>query len=198
MQIFEASKTELSGTILDLGGNDFSHNISNHFMGIYDIQFADKFPKDKNTIKLDLEIDKNLSKKFDNICLMNILEHIKNYKNVINLSKNTLNPNGRIIGSVPFLFKIHYSPNDYFRFSEQLLYEEFKDFGFEQIEIKSLGKGIFSNFYSNIFDYTKKIPLLNVLLITTFLIFDKIFFFINKNYVKSYPLGYFFIATKKN
>ena len=197
MQIFEASKTELSGTILDLGGNDFSHNISNYFNGNYVIQFADKFPKDEKTIKVDLELDKTLNQKFDNICLMNILEHIKNYKNVINFSNNVLNLNGRIIGSVPFLFKIHYSPNDYFRFTEQLLYEEFKDLGFEQIVIKPLSKGIFSNIYATIFDYTKKIPLLNILLIIFCLILDKIFFFINKNYIKNYPLGYFFIATKK-
>lgn len=198
MQIFEVSKTELSGTILDLGGNDFSHNISNYFNGSYIIQFADKFPKDEKTIKIDLELDKSLNKKFDNICLMNILEHIKNYKNVINFSKNVLNLNGRLIGSVPFLFKIHYSPNDYFRFTEQLLNEELKDSGFEKIVIKPLGKGIFSNFYSTFFDYTKKIPLLNTFLITICLILDKIFFFINKNYIKNYPLGYFFIATKKN
>ena len=197
MQIFEASKTELSGTILDLGGNDFSHNISNYFNGNYVIQFADKFPKDEKTIKVDLELDKTLNQKFDNICLMNILEHIKNYKNVINFSNNVLNLNGRIIGSVPFLFKIHYSPNDYFRFTEQLLYEEFKDLGFEQIVIKPLSKGIFSNIYATIFDYTKKIPLLNILLIIFCLILDKIFFFINKNYIKNYPLGYFFTATKK-
>jgi hypothetical protein len=197
LQIFEASKTELSGTILDLGGNDFSHNISNYFNGNYVIQFADKFPKDEKTIKVDLELDKTLNQKFDNICLMNILEHIKNYKNVINFSNNVLNLNGRIIGSVPFLFKIHYSPNDYFRFTEQLLYEEFKDSGFEQIVIKPLSKGIFSNIYATIFDYTKKIPLLNILLIIFCLILDKIFFFINKNYIKNYPLGYFFIATKK-
>ena len=197
MQIFEASKTELSGTILDLGGNDFSHNISNYFNGNYVIQFADKFPKDEKTIKVDLELDKTLNQKFDNICLMNILEHIKNYKNVINFSNNVLNLNGRIIGSVPFLFKIHYSPNDYFRFTEQLLYEEFKDLGFEQIVIKPLSKGIFSNIYATIFDYTKKIPLLNIFLIIFCLILDKIFFFINKNYIKNYPLGYFFIAIKK-
>jgi hypothetical protein len=197
LQIFEVSKTELSGTILDLGGNDFSHNISNYFNGSYKIQFADKFPKDEKTIKVDLEFDKALNQKFDNICLMNILEHIKNYKNVINFSNNVLNLNGRIIGSVPFLFKIHFSPNDYFRFTEQLLYEEFKESGFEQIVIKPLGKGIFSNTYSFFFDYTKKIPLLNILLITICLILDKIFFFINRNYIKSYPLGYFFIAIKK-
>ena len=79
-----------------------------------------------------------------------------------------------------------------------MLYEEFKDSGFEQIVIKPLGKGIFSNFYSIIFDYTKKIPLLNTLLITICLILDKIFFFINRNYIKSYPLGYYFTAIKKN
>ena len=198
MQIFEASKLELNGGLLDLGGNDFEHNISNYFKGNYKIDYADKFPKDINVIKLDLEIDNNLNKKFDYICLMNVLEHIKNYKNVINLSNNTLKTNGILIGSVPFLFKIHYSPNDYFRFSDQLLKEEFIDYGFEKIIIKNLSEGIFSNFYSFIFEYTKKIPFLNIFLITIFLILDKIFFFINKNYCKIYPLGYFFIATKRN
>ena len=198
MQILEASKTELSGTVLDLGGNDFTHNISNYFRGNYVIQFADKFPKNEKVIKLDLEIDNSLKDKFDNICLMNVLEHIKNYKNVINICSKSLNINGSIIGSVPFLFKIHYSPNDYFRFTEQLLKEEFADQGFKKIKIKKLGEGIFTNFYSSIFDYTKKIPLLNIFLLTFFLILDKIIFFISKNYVKKYPLGYFFIATKEN
>lgn len=129
---------------------------------------------------------------------MNVLEHIKNYKNVINICSKSLNINGSIIGSVPFLFKIHYSPNDYFRFTEQLLKEEFADQGFKKIKIKKLGEGIFTNFYSSIFDYTKKIPLLNIFLLTFFLILDKIIFFISKKYVKIYPLGYFFIATKEN
>lgn len=196
LQIYEASNLNIEDKILDLGGNNFSHNISNFFNGKYEIQYADKFPKDENTIKVDLEIDDDLSQKYNVVCIMNILEHIKNYKNVINLCKISLNQNGLLIGSVPYMFKIHHSPNDYFRFSSQLIFEELETFGFKNIKIKPMGYGVFSNFYSFIFDYTKKIPLLNIFLITLSLLLDKLFFFVNKGYVIHYPIGYFFTANK--
>ena len=114
----------INGTLLDLGGNDFSHNITKHFKGSYNIQFADKFPKNEQVIKVDLEKDETVKKTFENVCIMNVLEHIKNYRNAINLCKKSLSKNGFLIGTVPFIFKVHYSPNDYFRFTEQLLEEE--------------------------------------------------------------------------
>ena len=198
MQIFEAARHELNGSVLDLGGNDYKHNISYFFKGIYNIKFADKFPKNDQTFKIDLEKKSSIQEKYENICLMNVLEHIKNYKNVIKISYDTLKPGGKIIGTVPYLFKIHYSPNDYFRFTNQLLEEELHSFGFKDIEIKPLSCGLFTNIYSQIFDFTKKIPFFNIFLITLFLILDCLFFFLNKNYKKNYPLGYFFTATKKD
>ena len=194
LQIFEAQKLNINGTVLDLGGNDFSHNISKYFKGSYKIQFADKFPKNDQVIQVDLEKDETINKTFDNVCVMNVLEHIKNYKNAINLCKNSLTKNGLLIGTVPYIFKIHYSPNDYFRYTEQLIIEELKFTGFTDVRIKNLGLGIFTNFYSSFCDYTNRVPLLNLLLVCLFLILDKIFYFVNKSYVKSYPLGYFFTA----
>ena len=196
LQIFEAAKYELNGSVLDLGGNDYKHNISYFFKGNYKIKFADKFPKNNQTLKIDLEEVSIIDENYNNICLMNVLEHIKNYKNVLKLSHDTLETGGKIIGTVPFLFKIHYSPNDYFRFSEQLLKEELNSLGFKNIQIKPLSCGLFTNIYSQIFDFTKKIPLFNVFLIILFLILDNLFFLLNKNYKKNYPLGYFFSATK--
>lgn len=197
MQIFEASRHKLNGSVLDLGGNDYKHNISYFFKGSFNIKFADKFPKNDQTLKIDLEKESSIQEKYENICLMNVLEHIKNYKNAIKISYDTLKPGGKIIGTVPFLFKIHYSPNDYFRFTNQLLEEELHLFGFKDIEIKPLSCGLFTNIYSQIFDFTKKMPFFNIFLIVIFLLLDCLFFFINKNYKKNYPLGYFFIATKK-
>ena len=58
-----------------------------------------------------------------------------------------------------------------------------------------MGYRVFSNFYSFIFDYTKKIPLLNIFLILLAYYWIN-YFFVNKGYVIHYPVGYFFTANK--
>ena len=199
LQILETKKINLSGNILDLGGNKNPRNISRFFAGNYFIEYADKFPQDDETISLDLEEQNTLSKKYQCICLMNILEHIKNYRNVINLSSDSLYDEGLLIGTVPFIFKIHNSPNDYFRFTKQLLVEELEDREFKEIKVINLGYGPFTNFYSSISDYFMQItPLLNIFLLVPCIIFDKILYIFYKNFSNYYPLGYFFTAKKKN
>ena len=75
---------------------------------------------------------------------------------------------GLLIGTVPFIFKIHNSPNDYFRFTKQLLVEELEDREFKEIKVINLGYGPFTNFYSSISDYFMQImPLLNIFLISS-------------------------------
>ncbi len=199
LQILETKKINLNGNILDLGGNNNPRNISRFFAGNYSIEYADKFPQDDKTISLDLEEQNILSKKYQGICLMNILEHIKNYRNVINLCSDSLYDEGLLIGTVPFIFKIHNSPNDYFRFTKQLLIEELEDREFKEIKIINLGYGPFTNFYSSISDYFMQImPLLNIFLLVPCIIFDKILYIFYKNFSNYYPLGYFFTAKKKN
>jgi hypothetical protein len=95
------------------------------------------------------------------------------------------------------MFGVHPSPNDYHRFTLQLLKEELEEVGFTDIKIKALGYGFFTNIYSLICNFTKKIPLLNILIITVCIFLDVIFFKINKNFKKNHPLGYYFIASKK-
>ena len=196
MQILETEKIIINGTILDLGANANENNITNFLNKNANIIYADKFPKN-NSLFIDLEINNKLDKKFDNIATMNLLEHIKNYRNVIQLSYNSLNKNGLFLGSTPFMFGVHPSPNDYHRFTLQLLKEELEEVGFTDIKIKALGYGFFTNIYSLICNFTKKIPLLNILIITVCIFLDVIFFKINKNFKKNHPLGYYFIASKK-
>lgn len=199
LQILETKKINLNGKILDLGGNKNLRNISKYFAGNNSIEYADKFPQDDKTIFIDLEVQNTLSKKYQYICVMNILEHVKNYRNVLNLCSDSLHDEGLLIGTVPFIFKIHNSPNDYFRFTKQLLIEELEDRGFKEINIIDLGYGPFTNFYSSISDYAMQIlPLINILLLIPCIILDKILYIIYKNFTKYYPLGYFFIAKKKN
>ena len=196
MQILETAKINTKGPILDLGANFQDNNITNFLIKNTNITYADKFPK-KNEVYIDLEVHKKLKKKFNYIFAMNVLEHIKNYRNVIQLSYNSLNKNGLLIGTTPFMFGVHFSPNDYHRFTFQLLKEELEEVGFIDIKIKALGYGFFTNIYSLICNFTKKIPLLNILIITVCIFLDIIFFKINKNFKKNHPLGYYFVASKK-
>ena len=75
---------------------------------------------------------------------MNVLE----YKNINNCFKNVndiLDDDGIIYGSVPFLFHIHQSPNDYYRYTQQFLEEFLRENNFKSIEVKVLGTGFFVN-----------------------------------------------------
>ena len=199
LQIIKIKKIEISNSLLDIGGTKDPRNISFYFPGKYKKKYVDKFSSDQDIYKLDLEEINIIHEKYDFVCLLNILEHIKNYKNTIKLSYDALTDRGTLIGSVPFMFKVHYSPKDYFRFTNQLLEEELKDAGFTDIRIEPLGLGPFTNMYSALSDYFMKLSSwINVFLILVCIILDKLFNLFNKKFSRYYPLGYFFIAKKNN
>lgn len=199
LQLIELSKLNLNGQTIDLGGNPVSNNLASQINLKGKLWFADKFQTHESTIKLDLETDKSLNTKYSNVTIINVLEHLKNYKNAINLCYEILENDGLIIGSTPFMYKVHYSPNDYYRYTAQLIVEELESSGFREVKIKPLGLGPLTNFYSIISDYIFSIfPLLNILVLIPFIIIDKLFSLINQNFVKHYPLGYYFTAKKIN
>jgi len=150
---------------------------------------------------LDLEIDlKNQKlynvKQFDYILLMNVLEHIYNFNNCLNICYNLNKDSGTLVGSTPFFFRIHGSPNDYFRYTKRTLEIILKKAGYSEFLVYPLGGGIFLSFYSNIFLITSKIPLLNNVLLPISLVLDKFLRIFTKNYKDIMPIGYFFIAKK--
>ena len=66
---------------------------------------------------------------------MNVLEHIKNINNCFKSINDILDDDGIIYGSVPFLFHIHKSPNDYYRYTT-IFRGIFKRKYFKSIEVK--------------------------------------------------------------
>jgi SAM-dependent methyltransferase len=165
------------------------------------ITFTDINPvAKKSVIKIDLEKKINLeSDEYDVVILNNTLEHIYNHQNCINESFRILKKNGTCVGSVPFIKRIHYDPDDYFRYTSSSLKRIFMEAGFKDIHIKALGYGPLTASASYV------VPLLkfNILKCITYLIaisFDKILNYImpEKDNIKSehFPLGYFFIVKK--
>lgn len=197
MQILEIKKLNLQGAVLDIGSKQSPTNVTNYLKTEEKIIYADKYSTNPNDLKIDLEKKINfIEHKYDNIILFNVLEHIFDFKNCINNCNNLLKKNGYFYGSVPFLFKIHGSPDDYFRYTEQAISKILISNGFLEIKIKVLGGGIFICFFCYVSGITNKIPLLNniLLIICNFLDFIVSIFAKNIKYI--FPLGYFFEAKK--
>jgi len=199
-QILETSKLRTDGKILDLGSSNSSNNILKYNSSIKNIKFADKFSNNDEVLSIDLEIFPNkISDTFKYIFLFNVMEHIKNFDNCLKNVFCMLDNGGKLIGSVPFLFKVHPSPNDYLRFTDQFLIEKFKEIGFKNVKVDVLIGGIFISFYSNIFTLLNKIPLsfvINIPFLLICLFLDKMLNLFSKNYKKNYPIGYYFITEK--
>ena len=196
-QILEIQKLEINSDFLDLGSTQSETNVSNYVKnkGLRTYANLSTNLKDQNYINLET-YPNEIKKKFKTIFLMNVLEHIKNTNNCFNNINDILDSDGIVYGSTPFLFHIHQSPNDYFRFTKQFLEEFLKEKGYKDIEVKILGTGIFCNMYSSLFNLTKIIPFLNVIIFSLAIIFDKVLNIFLKNIKDINPLGYFFIAKK--
>ena len=105
--------------------------------------------------------------------------------------------NGLLIGSTPFLFRIHGSPQDYYRFTDTLLEKDLKDSGFQKIKVKTLGSGIFTMFFNSIMVYNRFFSPLNCFFFLIALSFDSFLNIFSQGNKKNYPIGYFFLANKK-
>jgi len=196
-QIIEIKKLDLNGSILDVGSKKSVTNVTNYLNEKNKIIYADNYSEDQKDLKIDLEkIGQFNNIGFDNIALLNVLEHIFNYKNCLKNCYLILNKNGKFFGSTPFFFRIHGSPKDYFRYTEDALKRLMEESGFKEIEIKILEGGIFICFYNSISLITNKIPLLNNILLILCQILDKSIYLFSKNMKKIFPLGYFFFAKK--
>ena len=199
-QIIETSKLQIDGEALDVGSSNSSNNILKYNSSIKKIKFADKFSDSDKILSIDLEIYPNeIKDTFKYVFLLNVMEHIKNFDNCLKNVFYLVEEGGKFIGSIPFLFRVHSSPNDYLRFTDQFLIEKFNEIGFKNIKVDVLLGGIFISFYSNLFTLLNKIPLsflINIPFFFICLLLDKILSLFSENFKKNYPIGYYFIAEK--
>ena len=94
-------------------------------------------------MNIDLQKKILIELKYDYIIIFNVLEHLLDPNLALrNLSK-ICKKNGKIIGSTPFLFRVHGAPKDYSRFTKDHLIELLKSSNFKDIEIIELGTGPF-------------------------------------------------------
>jgi SAM-dependent methyltransferase len=135
---------------------------------------------------------------FSAVLLINLLEHLYGYAFAVREARRVLAPGGRVIGVVPFMFNVHGSPSDHFRFTRFTLERLLKESGFEHVQIKELGTGAFSVIYHCLLGFIRWNWLANILIP----VFGGIDRFIarlkpdNKMGVREMPLGYYFEAFR--
>ena len=195
LEIFKKFKIE--GDIIEFGA---SEEINKNFCGPNlencKVTFSNIDSSNKEFLNIDLQKTISLNTKFDYIVIFNVLEHLLDpnlaFKNLSTICKK----NGKIIGSTPFLFRVHGAPRDYSRYTKDHLIELLKSNNFKDIEIIELGTGPFLACVSLLRSYLKYLPIFYQLLILLSLAFDKLIKLIIKTDPKKiYPIGYLFFAS---
>jgi len=191
-------KEKLEGLILDLGGqkNAEYHNL---IKGSHEIKVVNLDERYGYDLFFDLENNFPIDKEScDNVLAINVLEHIYNYENFITESNRILKKEGKIIIAVPFLYQVHPSPKDFWRFTHFSLEKILTDAGFTDVIVEPLGYGMFSAIYNQTYNI-QKIKILKIAAEKFCIFLDKIYNFVKPNNYQGkmfYPLGYYVTAKK--
>ena len=198
-QINEISKCYLSGNSIEFGAHeDKEKNFSFFAKGDAKYQLSNINSDNKNILNFDLTKKINIENDtYENVLIFNVLEHLSNIEIPLKEIHRILKINGNVFGSTPFLYRIHGAPDDYLRFTESYLYNQFKLLGYKDIKIKPLGYGPFLSSFSLLRGVLKYIPIFYQLMLLMVVFLDFILTKLMKKNLKNiYPIGYFFSAKK--
>ena len=199
LQKNEFRKYKLSGKCLEFGAN---HKIQRNFLykdsEKYQIFYSNIDNKNKSFIKINLIKKLVHKKKYKNIIIFNVLEHLSEVNIALKNLNLLLDSKGKILGSTPFLYRVHGAPNDYNRFTKSYLQKILKEKKFINIKINEIGLGPFLASFSLLRGFLKYLPIIYQILLSLVIIIDKILFYTMKTDPKKiYPIGYVFSAIKK-
>jgi len=193
----------LSGSVLDLGGGTIAeyHKL---IKGTFTTVSLNIDESAKPDIVADLEKPLAIADaQYDGAILMNVLEHVFNYQQLIRETFRVLKKDGKVVIVVPFMFPIHPSPNDFHRFTDQALERLLQNTGFTSIKITPIAPGIMKVRHLMI---SRHIPHriaalceapFSFLAQTIDSVFEKLSKKSGKNYnATHYPLGYLVTAKK--
>ncbi len=199
LQIDEFRKFSFKGDCIEFGANEkLNRNFLKYNSKKYKTTYSNIVNKKNNFLILNLEKKIKHKKKYDNVVIFNVLEHLADLDIPLKNLYQLLKKSGRILGSTPFIYRIHGAPKDYSRYTKEYLKKILKEKKFKRIEIYELGIGPFLASFSLLRGYLKFIPILYQILLFLAVISDKILsIFMKTNPKTIYPIGYVFSAIKK-
>lgn len=164
------------------------------------ITYTDLSPQSESVLQVDLEKTipvPDSSQEF--LLMMNVLEHLFNYRTCIAECYRILKQQGKLIGVVPFLVRVHPDPDDHFRFTKSTLERIFYDAGFKKVTVEPLGYGPLTAGVSQFAPILKMKILafmVSALAIGLDRLLNKIFATHPGVMAANFPLAYFFLAVK--
>ena len=195
-QLETFKKFIISGDVIEFGA---SENIEKNFCNSKkncNITYSNINPSKEEYLNIDLQKKISQKTKYDFIVIFNVLEHLFDPNLAVRNLSTICKKDGKIIGSTPFIFRVHGAPKDYLRFTKDHLIELLKSNNFKDIEIIELGTGPFLACISLLRSYLKYLPIFYQLLVLVSLVLDKLIkLFIKTDPKKIYPIGYVFFAT---
>ena len=174
----------LTGDLGSGGKNDYNKFI---FKNLNLVKSFDFYKSNNSTIKINLEKNFNLKKyKLKNIIIFNVFEHIFEKDILLKSISKSLNKGGKLEIFVPFMYKYHDDPNDYYRFTHTYLKKFLEKNGFKS-KITLIGAGQFNVILEILFKYFK-LNILKIILSPIFIFFNKVFYYTSKDF-KNYYCG---------
>ncbi len=190
----------IDGEILDVGG-DARSAYRNLLHGRHRFTTLNLNPDVAPDLNWDIEQTPwpVSDQQFDAVLLINVLEHIYSYATLLKESHRALKDGGIIVIVVPFLYYIHPSPHDYFRFTEEALKKLLAEQKFAKVEVSVLGYGAFSAGYHMIHRFSPS-PL-HWIFARLIIVLDRVVAkvverFGRKYRSQDYPLGYLVVANR--
>lgn len=135
----------LHGSVIDLGGGKDS-GYRKIFRGEYTMTSANLDGHETTDIHCDLEEPLPIADgAYDGVVLINTLEHIYHCHELVRESFRISKPGADMVIVVPFLFPVHPSPRDYWRFTKDTLEKMLADTGYQNVVVIPLATGVFVN-----------------------------------------------------
>lgn len=184
------AKERVSGLVVDVGGarnpDYFEYLESNEGVRVE--------PLDGMLSSIDFEVDAlpYAEGAVDTVLMCNLLEHIYNYRFLLNEANRILKKEGRLVGFVPFWVGYHPDPHDYFRYTQEALQKMFTDAGFVNICVRPIGAGpLMANFNTIGLSMPR---ILRPLVYLWYAFFDRLYTTLRPKSVERNPLGFIFTA----
>tara|TARA_B100000900_G_scaffold258922_1_gene220691 strand:- start:407 stop:1024 length:618 start_codon:yes stop_codon:yes gene_type:complete len=176
----------LKNLTADLGSGKKNSYKKLIFENIEYVENFDFYQTNRFTEKVNLEKKFILKKKYENILLFNVLEHVENKDVLIKSIYKSLKKGGRLELFVPFMYRFHGDPNDYYRFTHLYLKRFLEKNGFK-VKITLIGAGQFNVILQILYKYFK-LNILRIIASPIFIFINKIFYLTSRDF-KDYYCG---------
>ena len=115
LEIFKKYKIE--GDVIEFGASEkIEKNFCDKKLKNCKITYSNINSSNKEFLNINLQKEISLTNRYDYIVIFNVLEHLLDPNLALRNLSTICKKNGKIIGSTPFIFRIHGAPKDYSRF----------------------------------------------------------------------------------